>query len=158
MNKYFTVLVGMFLFQSAFADSYVFGGRAHFNGTLVNPGCSFAQESNLKRLEQVNENSLLTLNVSNCSSNVYYNLKFEFAEAIQGTTPTEFKAINLMSTTNMLHSMAQFQGSKTADELLLPQHDVELANIDETVALPLTFTSGSLTQNSKNILLSVFYP
>ncbi|KAF1026082.1 MAG: hypothetical protein GAK29_01483 [Acinetobacter bereziniae] len=158
MNKYLTVLVGMFLFQSAFAGTYVFGGRAHFNGSLVNLGCSFAQESNLKRLKPVNENSLLELNVSNCSSNVYYNLKFEFAEAIQGTTATEFKAINLMSTTNVLHSMPQFESSKTADESLLSQPDVELINIDETLALPLTFTSGSLPQNGKNILLSVFYP
>lgn len=158
MNKYLTVLVGMFLFQSAFADSYIFGGRTHFNGTLVNPGCSFAQESNLKRLNLAEELSLLEMNVSNCSSNVYDNLKFEFAEAIQGTTPTEFKAIHLMPKAHVWHSMAQFEGSKTEDESVLSQHDVELANIDETVALPLALTNGSLPQNSKNILLSVFYP
>jgi hypothetical protein len=34
----------------------------------------------------------------------------------------------------------------------------ELTNIDETVVLPLSKLNGQSTENSKNILISVFYP
>ena len=153
MNMYLAVLVGMLFIQSAFADSDVLSGRAHFNGTLVNSGCSLTQESNLKRLDPTHEHNLLKLYVSNCSSSIYHNLKFELAEATQENRHTEY---NLAPSTYLQHSIGQFERLKNADELLPSQ--VELSSINETVALPLTFTSGSLPQNSKNILLSVFYP
>lgn len=165
MNKYLTVLVGMFLFQSAFADSYVFGGRAHFSGSLVNPSCLFAQKSNFKFGENRETESHLELNVSNCSSTVYYNLAIALKDAnnshlISDSLALPEQTFYLMPGMNLPHSNVYQRStlSQVAHEVTNMTQEPELTNIDETVVLPLSKLNGQSTENSKNILISVFYP
>ncbi|MCU4315192.1 hypothetical protein KTH46_09180 [Acinetobacter bereziniae] len=165
MNKYLTALVGMFLFQSAFADSYVFGGRAHFSGSLVNPSCLFAQESHSKLVENRETESDLELSVSNCSSTVYYNLAIALKDAnnrhrISDSLALPEQAFYLMPGMNLHHSNVYQRSaiSQVAHEVTNTAQEPELTNIDETVVLPLSKLSGQSTENSKNILISVFYP
>ncbi|CAM9300165.1 hypothetical protein ACBE110449_14545 [Acinetobacter bereziniae] len=165
MNKYLTALVGMFLFQSAFADSYVFGGRAHFSGSLVNPSCLFAQESHSKLVENRETESDLELSVSNCSSTVYYNLAIALKDAnnrhlISDSLALPEQAFYLMPGMNLHHSNVYQRSaiSQVAYEVTNTAQEPELTNIDETVVLPLSKLNGQSTENSKNILISVFYP
>lgn len=165
MNKYLTALVGMFLFQSAFADSYVFGGRAHFSGYLVNPSCLFAQESHSKLVENRETESDLELSVSNCSSTVYYNLAIALKDAnnrhrISDSLALPEQAFYLMPGMNLHHSNVYQRSaiSQVAHEVTNTAQEPELTNIDETVVLPLSKLNGQSTENSKNILISVFYP
>ncbi|WP_373350741.1 hypothetical protein [Acinetobacter bereziniae] len=165
MNKYLTALVGMFLFQSAFADSYVFGGRAHFSGSLVNPSCLFAQESHSKLVENRETESDLELSVSNCSSTVYYNLAIALKDAnnrhrISDSLALPEQAFYLMPGMNLHHSNVYQRSaiSQVAHEVTSTAQEPELTNIDETVVLPLSKLNGQSTENSKNILISVFYP
>ncbi|WP_151752066.1 hypothetical protein [Acinetobacter bereziniae] len=165
MNKYLTALVGMFLFQSAFADSYVFGGRAHFSGSLVNPSCLFAQKSHSKLVENRETESDLELSVSNCSSTVYYNLAIALKDAnnrhrISDSLALPEQAFYLMPGMNLHHSNVYQRSaiSQVAHEVTNTAQEPELTNIDETVVLPLSKLNGQSTENSKNILISVFYP
>lgn len=165
MNKYLTVLVGIFVFQSAFADSYVFGGRAHFNGTLVNPGCSFSQDSNLKHLASVNQNHFLELNVSNCASTIYYNLAIavkDIGNTTRGANLSGYpeQAFYFAPGTNLQHSNVYERSMLTQPEngIANAVPEAELTSIDETVVLPLSKLNAQLAENNTNILLSVFYP
>lgn len=163
MNKYLSALVGLLLALDSSANSYVFGGRAHFNGSLVNPSCAFSQDSNLKHLANTAVDARLLLNVSDCSSMTYYNLSIALTDAslahssmIQQNTE---QLIQLKPGLNLHHSIAQVSnpvatGAVTTTE----QADIELAAIDESIDLPVMFMDGQLTKSSSSILMSVFYP
>ncbi len=164
MNRYLAVLIGMAISLNASANSYVFGGRAHFNGSLVNPSCAFVPGNNLKHLTTIDLASFLELNVSNCSSTVYYNLEIalrdprNIASSSNAQSVSE-KSFYLLPGANLHHSQI-YEGvpSQVALNVIENQSVAELSNIDETVVLPLPFQVGQMSQNSTNILLSVFYP
>lgn len=162
MNKYLSVVVGVLLSVESYADSYVFGGRAHFNGSLVNPSCAFTLANNLKHLSHSVAEAQLQLNVSDCSSMTYYNLVIALADAnampatasMQNTTTW----IYLKPGLNLHHSIAQLLDPvSTAAHTATDQASV-LAAIDETIDLPLLSPTGDFSINSQNILISVFYP
>ncbi|MCX5466354.1 hypothetical protein [Acinetobacter nematophilus] len=164
MNKYLAVVIGMSISLNTFANSYVFGGRAHFNGALVNPSCAFIPNNNLKHLTTIDLASFLELNVSNCSSTVYYNLAIELRDprniaSSSNSQSVSEKSFYLLPGANLHHSQVdEGVSSQVALDVNGNQRVVELANIDETVALPLPFEVSQVSQNSTNILISVFYP
>lgn len=163
MNKYLFVLVGLSLALDSYANSYVFGGRAHFNGSLVNPSCAFAQDSNLKHSVNREESVHLKLNVSDCSSMTYYNLSIAFTEA--GSVPvvdvqqsTE-QLMYLKPGLNLHHSVVEVSAPVVTDSVTaIEPTNIELAAIDETIDLPVLLTDGQLSKSSANVLMSVFYP
>lgn len=163
MNKYLFVLVGLSLALDSYANSYVFGGRAHFNGSLVNPSCAFAQDSNLKHSVNREESVHLKLNVSDCSSMTYYNLSIAFTEA--GSVPvvdvqqsTE-QLMYLKPGLNLHHSVVEVSTPVVTDSVTaIEPTKIELAAIDETIDLPVLLTDGQLSKSSANVLMSVFYP
>ena len=46
MKKYITLIAGILVSTHIYAESYVFGGRAHFQGVLINQSCSILIENN----------------------------------------------------------------------------------------------------------------
>lgn len=164
MNKYLAVVIGICISLNTFANSYVFGGRAHFNGSLVNPSCAFVPKNNLKNSASLDLGSFLELNVSNCSSSVYYNLAIALRDNSTIARSSVYqlatgKSFYLLPGANLYHSQIREEALSQADLDVNGNHQVaELANIDETVALPLPFEVDQVSQNSTNILISVFYP
>lgn len=164
MHKYLSALVGLLLALDSSANSYVFGGRAHFNGSLVNPSCAFTQDSNLKHsVMSTAVDARLKLNVSDCSSMTYYNLSIALSDASLASSSmiqqnTE-QLIQLKPGLNLHHSVAQVSNPVATDAVTTTEQvDIELAAIDESIDLPVMFMDGPLTKNSSNILMSVFYP
>lgn len=163
MHKYLSIAVGLLLALDSYANSYVFGGRAHFNGSLVNPSCAFAQDSNLKHSVNREESVHLKLNVSDCSSMTYYNLSIAFTEA--GSVPvvdvqqsTE-QLMYLKPGLNLHHSVVEVSTPVVTDSVTaIEPTKIELAAIDETIDLPVLLTDGQLSKSSANVLMSVFYP
>ncbi|MFW1942597.1 hypothetical protein ACG93R_03615 [Acinetobacter guillouiae] len=163
MHKYLSIAVGLLLALDSYANSYVFGGRAHFNGSLVNPSCAFSQDGNLKRLVNTEVDAELKLNVSDCSSMTYYNLSIAFTEAgsvpIANVQQSAEQMMYLKPGLNLHHSVAQASIPVASDPAIaIERADIELAAIDETIDLPVQLMDGQLNKNSSNILMSVFYP
>ena len=163
MNKYLSAVVGLLLALDSSANSYVFGGRAHFNGSLVNPSCAFSHDSNLKRLVNTEVGTRLQLNVSDCSSMTYYNLSIAFTDASLASSSmiqqnTE-QLIQLKPGLNLHHSIAQLSNPVAIDAVYATEQvGIELSVIDETIDLPVMLTDGQFSKNSSNVLMSVFYP
>lgn len=163
MHKYLSVLVGLLLALDSSANSYVFGGRAHFNGSLVNPSCAFSQNSNLKRLVNTDVNGHLKLNVSDCSSMTYYNLSIALTD-VSLMTPNVIQQsteqlIQLKPGLNLHNSVAQILNPVTTDAVTATeQASFELVAINETIDLPVLLKDSQLSKSSSNILMSVFYP
>lgn len=163
MHKYLSVLIGLSLALDSSANSYVFGGRAHFNGSLVNPSCAFSQDSNLKHLVNTDVNALLQLNVSDCSSMTYYNLAIALTDAssapVNDAQQNSVQLIQLKPGLNLHHSIAQVTNPVATDTVnAIEQADIELAAIDESIDLPVQLKTGLVSKNSSNILMLVFYP
>jgi len=163
MHKYLSALIGLLLALDSAANSYVFGGRAHFNGSLVNPSCAFSQDSNLKRLVNTELGTPLQLNVSDCSSMTYYNLSIALTDASLAPTSaiqqsTE-QLIQLKPGLNSHHSIAQVLNPVATNAVTATeQASFELAAINETIDLPVLLKDSQLSKSSSNILMSVFYP
>lgn len=164
MNKYLLVLVVMCISLGASANSYVFGGRAHFNGVLVNSACAFVAKDDQKYVEQTQTEWVVEFNVSSCISTVYQNLAVVLQDVnkmkrVSASQAESGKPLYLMPELNLHHLRSQ-EAIATQTSLgtaVAERHD-ELTNIDETVALPLASNAGQVSQNSPNILLSVVYP
>lgn len=156
MNKYLAVLIGVCLSLNASANSYVFGGRAHFNGALVGSGCVIVQENNLSPDLLADNKPVLKLDVSNCSPSVYYNLVIVMKYISNNTNISLSQVMSgehsgLSPEREMRHSISLI-GYPNKGEI--PEGDTEY----KTVVLPLPIEKNQLPDGNANILISIFYP
>lgn len=163
MHKYLSVVVGLLLALDSYANSYVFGGRAHFNGSLVNPSCAFTQDNNLKHSANTEVSTPLQLNVSDCSSMTYYNLSIALTDASLASSSViqqnNEQLIQLKPGLNLHHSVAQVSNPVATEGVSASERaDIELSAIDETIDLPVLLKGNYFSKNSSNVLMSVFYP
>ncbi|ELW86546.1 MULTISPECIES: hypothetical protein [Acinetobacter] len=156
MKRYLVVLIGMCLSLNAFANSYVFGGRTHFNGVLVGSGCLFVQEGDLKQSDRNGGGPILKLNVRNCPSSVYYNLvivmKYVSKSAhVSVSQVMSGEQIGLMYRNELNHSVGLIG---YPDKNSIIKDDAG----DKGVELPLSNAKSQMSQDETNVLISVIYP
>lgn len=70
--------------MDVYAESYVFGGRAHFNGVLVNAGCAIGLDNLPKEQQKLKRNfNEVVLRFSECSPWVFAQLSLNFSDIEQ---------------------------------------------------------------------------
>lgn len=152
-----TVLVG----SNAFAESYVFGGRAHFQGVLLNQSCSILVERK-KPAETKTPNLPVYVNFSLCPVGIYDNLTISLSE-LDRPLKSEFyldaKNQHVIYLNNELNipSLDFVNSNKEfIRHIDLPtQYDRFSKN---TMGIFLNQGGKGTSQPASNILISVFYP
>ncbi|ENW00309.1 hypothetical protein F938_00953 [Acinetobacter bereziniae LMG 1003 = CIP 70.12] len=156
MKRYLVVLIGMCLSLNAFANSYVFGGRAHFNGALVGSGCVFVQDGDLKRFDHDSGGVVLKLNVTNCSLPIYYNLRI----VMKYVTKNAHVSVSQVMSGEQIGLMPQNELHHSIGLIGYPDKSsiIKDGTGDKEMELPLPIAKDQMSQNGANFLISVIYP
>lgn len=135
------VAVALNAFET-YAESYVFGGRAHFQGALVNQGCLMLVHTKDIRLIHFNRKfKVFPTSITECPQDVYRNINISLLDKGQPVDGGFYlkvdKAINQKN-----ESLRHF----------------DLVNIPGEAALYLNSDYKSVSRGLSGILISVFYP
>ena len=161
MKKCITLIVGILVSTHIYAESYVFGGKAHFQGVLINQGCSVLIKNNAAS-NITTPDSPIEIIFSFCPVSIYDNLTIGLSE--------HNKPINEMFHTD-IKVKSEFNINKELNINDLKQHRMVHKFIRE-IDRPKNYES--LAKNSigilfnplperpptqaSNLLISVFYP
>lgn len=82
MKKYITLMVGVLIHMNIHAESYIFGGKAQFEGALVNQGCAI----DLGNSQQFYGIKALThsifIHFSECSATTYEQITLSVSQRL----------------------------------------------------------------------------
>ena len=112
MKKYITLIIGILVSTHIYAESYVFGGRAHFQGVLINQSCSILIENNAA-VSIKTPNSPIQINFSLCPVSIYDNLAIGLSEQ---NSPDKQRAMGQIAFAKSLDLSgdAQLSGGRTS--------------------------------------------
>ncbi len=158
MKKYVILIAGVLLNTHLYADSYVFGGRAHFYGALVNQSCSISFEQTVQDVIEAPQSLFNFIfryapTVSTIILQLVYLSKINkfqrFFKSPQAKNDLD-KEINIQN----FESMSR--GQSFISQFDHKTHYGAISTKSVNIFLQPTLKS-SLNQ-SPNILISIFYP
>lgn len=161
MKKYITLIAGILVSTHSYAESYVFGGRAHFQGVLINQSCSILIENNAA-VSIKTPNSPIQINFSLCPVSIYDNLAIGLSEQNKPTHEmfyTDPKARNDFDINQELNIQSLEQtglDQKFIRQIDRPERYDSFAK--NRIGILLNQTSEKSSAQASNILISVFYP
>lgn len=161
MKKYITLLTAMLIITNIHAESYIWGGRAHFQGVLINPSCSVSIE-NQALVSIKTPNFPIQIHFSLCPENIYNNL-------IIGVSEQNKSAQELIYTVPKTKNDFDFNQGLNVQTIehknLQPKfiHHIELPTqyddfLDKSIAVFLNQMQWNSSAHMPNILISIFYP
>ncbi len=161
MKKYITLIAGILVNTHIYAESYVFGGKAHFQGVLINQSCSILIENNTA-VSIKTPNSSIQINFSLCPVSIYDNLAIGLSEQNKPSYEmfyTDPKARNDFD----IHQELNIQGLQQTrlDQKFIRQIDRPERYDSFTknkIGILFNQTSEKSSAQASNILISVFYP
>ncbi len=158
MKKYITLFAGILVCSHIHADSYVFGGQAHFRGVLVHESCAVSVEK--ARVTTETPYLPVQIHFSLCPMSIYDNLAIGLSEAnkhtheIFFTTPqakNDFdKEINIQGDEYIS------LGQRLIQSVALPKDDKNIR--EKSVNVFLNQSIEEPFTPSQHVLISVFYP
>lgn len=161
INQYAISLAMLCVVSSSVAESYVFGGRAHFQGVLINQGCSVLVHNPLSTQIET-PTSPIEVNFSLCPVGIYDNLTISLSE-LESPQKGEFfidaknrKVIYLNNELNIpsLDSISAKQ--QFIRHIDLPEQYDSFSKNTMDIFLNKPYRDPSVM--TSNILISVFYP
>ncbi len=160
-SKYVIFVGAVWIGCNAFAESYVFGGRAHFQGVLFNQSCSILVER--KEPADTKTPTLpVYVNFSLCPVGIFDNLTISLSE-LDRPLKSEFyldaKNQNVIYLNNELNipSLDFINSNKEfIQHIDLPTHYDRFSK--NTMGIFLNQGGKDTFQQASNILISVFYP
>jgi hypothetical protein len=159
MKKYMILIAGVLLNTHLYADSYVFGGRAHFYGALVNQSCSISFEQTVQDVIEAPE-SPIQLHFSLCTDSIYDNLAIGLSKQNKQVPEIFFKFPQAKNDLDKEINIQNFE-SMSRGQSFISQFDQKThygAISTKSVNLFLQPTLKSSLNQSPNILISIFYP
>lgn len=160
-NQYLIFIAMLGVMSSSVAESYVFGGRAHFQGVLMNQGCSVLvskeQSPNIKT-----PTIPIEVNFSLCPVGIYDNLTISLSE-LESLTKGEFyidaqnrNVIYLNNELNIPSLNLINVNQRFIHHIDLPTEYDSFSKNTMSIFMNQSYPEKSTL--SSNILISVFYP
>ncbi|TCM65170.1 hypothetical protein EC844_1157 [Acinetobacter calcoaceticus] len=160
MSKFITFTAGIFFSLNIYAESYVFGGRTHFQGVLVNQSCAFLVKT-IRHASEIKapEYSML-ITFSMCPESVSSQLEIEFSEqhmppinqldtAVKTQQNRNFKTVFYLSNLGSTRL-----GPYSIEKRVLPS----LYHDQSSNHLGVVLTRVREDRSSTPLLISVLYP
>lgn len=161
MKKYIIIISGILVSTHTPAESYVFGGKAHFEGVLINQSCSILVENNTS-VSIKTPNTPVQINFSMCSVSTYDNIGIGLSKHNQSVREffyTDAKTkINLNSNKKieLESSLRPNSNQKMIHKIDLPKHYDHFSK--NSIAIRLNPESENTYDQKSNFLISIFYP
>ncbi len=160
-KKCLVFTIGILVISNSFAESYVFGGRAHFQGVLINQGCSILVEKNMP-IHVKTPTLPVHVNFSLCPVGIYDNLTISLSELdrpLKRVFYFDAKNQNVIYLNNELNipSLDFIDSNKEfIRHIDLPSHYDSFSK--NTMGIFLNQGNPNASTQASNILISVFYP
>ena len=163
MKKYITLLATMLITTHMYADGYVFGGRAHFQGVLINSSCSVLVEN--PTLVSIGTPDLpIQIHFSLCPVGIYNNLAIGLSEQNKSTEEVFYTNPQTQQENDFEHHQDLnvrniepiSRHSKLIRHIDLPDQYYDFSK--KSIGVSLNQIQGNSPVHASNILISVFYP
>ncbi|MDR0235327.1 hypothetical protein [Acinetobacter sp.] len=159
MKKYMILIAGILVSTHIYADSYVFGGRAHFYGVLVNQSCSISIEETARDAIKT-PYSPIQVHFSLCSDSIYDNLAIGLSKQNKQNRELFFTSPHAKNDIEKENNLQNFEALRNDQKLI--HHIDQTTHYDSisttSVNIFLQPTLENVLKQSPNILISVFYP
>ncbi|ENV91981.1 hypothetical protein P7L54_16380 [Acinetobacter bereziniae] len=158
MKKYITLFAGILVCSHIYADSYVFGGRAHFRGVLVHESCAISVEKN--RLTTKTPHIPVQIHFSFCPMSIYDNLAIGLSEPNKHTQEIFFTTPQAKNDFDKEINIQGYEyisiGQRLIQYITLPKDDQNIK--EKSINLFINHNFENTLAQSQHILISVFYP
>ncbi|MCX5469033.1 hypothetical protein [Acinetobacter nematophilus] len=159
MKKYISLMAGIFFSTPIYAESYVYGGEAHFKGALINQSCSVLIDNpasiSIKALQ-----SPIQFHFLGCSVDYYSNIVVGLSEL---NKPDKEIFYTVQSAKNNFDQQVNISGrdSRYSNHKFIRHIDLPEDYDNTSKKSVRVFLNQSLKNTSNQsplFLLSIFYP